>query len=126
MIYCLLMILCTGTSKVGKPYKIGDRTADVILEIRNLQKKEVVAIDAISNQEFSEVFKLIPSSTKFSVLVNRVIYFPWFPNFLCVNREQGTVLTSFAYILEDHKIASELFQGFICINSCSYSVPVVK
>ncbi|KAH9768391.1 GW repeat-and PHD finger-containing protein NERD [Citrus sinensis] len=30
------------------------KTADVILEIRNLQKKEVVAIDAISNQEFSE------------------------------------------------------------------------
>ncbi|XP_006466899.1 zinc finger CCCH domain-containing protein 44 isoform X2 [Citrus sinensis] len=51
-IYRLVQVV--GTSKVGKPYKIGDRTADVILEIRNLQKKEVVAIDAISNQEFSE------------------------------------------------------------------------
>ncbi|KAL9461686.1 hypothetical protein AB3S75_004642 [Citrus x aurantiifolia] len=51
-IYRLVQVV--GTSKVGKPYKIGDRTADVFLEIRNLQKKEVVAIDAISNQEFSE------------------------------------------------------------------------
>lgn len=45
----------TGTSKVDVPYKIGKRTADVMLEILNLNKKEVISIDSISNQEFSEV-----------------------------------------------------------------------
>lgn len=92
IIYCNLLILCTGTSKAAEPYKIGERTTDVILEIRNLQKKEVVAIDAISNQEFSEVFKLIPPSTKFYVLVEKATYFPWFPNFSCINREQCTIV----------------------------------
>ncbi|XP_022775387.1 zinc finger CCCH domain-containing protein 44-like isoform X2 [Durio zibethinus] len=43
-----------GTSKVAEPYKIGERTIDVMLEILNLDKKEVVLIDGISNQEFSE------------------------------------------------------------------------
>ena len=37
------------------PYKIGKRTTDVMLEILNLNKKEVISIDSISNQEFSEV-----------------------------------------------------------------------
>lgn len=40
---------------MAEPYKIGDRTTDIMLEVMNLNKKEVIAIDAISNQEFSEV-----------------------------------------------------------------------
>lgn len=40
---------------VAEPYKIGERTANVMLEVLNLGKKEVVSIDAISNQEFTEV-----------------------------------------------------------------------
>lgn len=38
-----------------EPYKIGERTTDVMLEILNLDKKEVISIEGISNQEFSEV-----------------------------------------------------------------------
>lgn len=49
------LLFLTGTSKVDVPYKIGKRTTDVMLEILNLNKKEVISIDSISNQEFSEV-----------------------------------------------------------------------
>lgn len=49
------MFLCIGTSKVVEPYKIGERTTDVMLEILNLDKKEVISIDGISNHGFSEV-----------------------------------------------------------------------
>jgi hypothetical protein len=42
---------------VAEPYKIGERTTDVMLEILNLDKKDVISIDEISNQEFSEVIK---------------------------------------------------------------------
>lgn len=48
------LVQVVGTSKVDVPYKIGKRTADVMLEILNLNKKEVISIDSISNQEFSE------------------------------------------------------------------------
>lgn len=58
----LLTSLCTGTSKVAEPYKIGTRTTDVKLEILNLDKKEVIPIDEISNQEFTQVSKLIAYS----------------------------------------------------------------
>nr|XP_016514497.1 PREDICTED: zinc finger CCCH domain-containing protein 44-like isoform X1 [Nicotiana tabacum] len=43
-----------GTSKALIPYKIGDKTADVFLVVLNLNKKEAVAIESISNQNFSE------------------------------------------------------------------------
>lgn len=49
------MILCTGTSKGTEPYKVGKRTTDILLEILNLNKTEVISIDIISNQEFTEV-----------------------------------------------------------------------
>ncbi|XWS33825.1 hypothetical protein CRYUN_Cryun22dG0116200 [Craigia yunnanensis] len=48
------LVQVVGTSKVAEPYKIGERTIDVMLEILNLDKKEGVSIDGISNQEFSE------------------------------------------------------------------------
>ncbi|XP_057766131.1 zinc finger CCCH domain-containing protein 44-like isoform X2 [Salvia miltiorrhiza] len=48
------LVQVVGTSKVAEPYKIGNRTADVMLEVSNLDKKEVVSIDGISNQEFTE------------------------------------------------------------------------
>ncbi|KAI3451032.1 hypothetical protein Pfo_007697 [Paulownia fortunei] len=51
-VYRLVQVV--GTTKVAEPYKIGDKTADVMLEVLNLDKKEVVSIDAISNQEFTE------------------------------------------------------------------------
>lgn len=37
------------------PYKISNKMTDVMLEVSNLDKKEVVSIAAISNQDFSEV-----------------------------------------------------------------------
>lgn len=42
---------------MAEPYKIGNRTADVMLEVLNLDKKEVVSIDGISNQDFTEVMR---------------------------------------------------------------------
>ncbi|KAK7820219.1 zinc finger ccch domain-containing protein 19 [Quercus suber] len=48
------LVQVVGTSKVTEPYKIGERTTDVMLEILNLDKKEVISIEGISNQEFSE------------------------------------------------------------------------
>lgn len=48
------MCLFAGTSK-AEPYKIGERTTDITLEILNLDKKEAVSINGISNQEFTEV-----------------------------------------------------------------------
>lgn len=49
------MVFYAGTSKVAERYKIGKKTTDIMLEILNLDKKEVITIDAISNQEFTEV-----------------------------------------------------------------------
>ncbi|OMO84586.1 Zinc finger, PHD-type [Corchorus olitorius] len=48
------LVQVVGTVKVAEPYKIGEKTTNVMLEISNLDKREVVSIDGISNQEFSE------------------------------------------------------------------------
>ncbi|KAG6645635.1 zinc finger CCCH domain-containing protein 44-like isoform X1 [Carya illinoinensis] len=48
------LVQVAGTSKVAKPYKLGERNADVMLEILNLETKEVISIDGISNQDFCE------------------------------------------------------------------------
>nr|GMC67763.1 zinc finger CCCH domain-containing protein 44-like [Ipomoea batatas] len=48
------LVHVVGTSKVSTPYKIGEKTTDIMLEVLNLDKKEAVAIDTLSNQEFSE------------------------------------------------------------------------
>ncbi|KAL0378362.1 UNVERIFIED_CONTAM: Zinc finger CCCH domain-containing protein 44 [Sesamum radiatum] len=45
-VYRLVQVL--GIRKVAEPYNIGNRTADVMLEVLNLDIKEVVSIDAIS------------------------------------------------------------------------------
>ncbi|KAF9682230.1 hypothetical protein SADUNF_Sadunf05G0087100 [Salix dunnii] len=49
------LVQVVGTNKVAESYKCGTRTTDIMLEILNLDKKEVISIDRISNQEFSEV-----------------------------------------------------------------------
>ncbi|XP_011090432.1 zinc finger CCCH domain-containing protein 44-like isoform X2 [Sesamum indicum] len=51
-VYRLVQVL--GISKVAEPYIISNRTADVMLEVLNLDNKEVVSMDAISNQEFTK------------------------------------------------------------------------
>lgn len=49
--------LHTGIGRAAEAYKTGKKTTDVTLEILNLNKTEVITIDTISNQEFSEVIK---------------------------------------------------------------------
>lgn len=51
-VYRLVQVV--GTSKAAEPYKIGKRMTDIMLEILNLNKTEVISIDIISNQEFTE------------------------------------------------------------------------
>ncbi|XP_073011948.1 uncharacterized protein [Typha latifolia] len=51
-IYRLVQVI--GTGKAAEKYKTGKKMTDITLEILNLDKKEVITIDIISNQEFSE------------------------------------------------------------------------
>ncbi|XP_015066244.1 zinc finger CCCH domain-containing protein 44-like [Solanum pennellii] len=51
-IYRLVHVV--GTCKTSESYKIRDKTVDVQLEVLNLDKKETISIDSISNQEFCE------------------------------------------------------------------------
>jgi hypothetical protein len=47
--------MCAGTSKAAEPYRVGKKMTSFMLEILNLNKTELVSIDIISNQEFTEV-----------------------------------------------------------------------
>ena len=38
-----------------EPYKVDSKVTDIMLEVLNLDKKETVSIDTISNQDLSEV-----------------------------------------------------------------------
>lgn len=53
------VVLTAGTSKAAEPYKLGKRTTDIQLEILNLNKTEVLSIDTISNQDFTEVIEYV-------------------------------------------------------------------
>ncbi|KAK1422155.1 hypothetical protein QVD17_25076 [Tagetes erecta] len=48
------LVQVVGVSKADAPYKIGDKSADVMLEVLNLDKKETVSVETISNQDLSE------------------------------------------------------------------------
>lgn len=48
-------MMYAGTNKAAEPYRVGKKTTDYLLEILNLNKTEIVSIDIISNQEFTEV-----------------------------------------------------------------------
>lgn len=48
------------------PYKIGDKTTDFRLEILNLDQERETKVDAVSNQEFSEVI-LHPALISYSI-----------------------------------------------------------
>lgn len=52
-------IMSTGTSKTEERYKTGKKSTDIALEILNLNKTEVIHIDTISNQDFTEVYPII-------------------------------------------------------------------
>ncbi|GAB4847502.1 hypothetical protein Ancab_026560 [Ancistrocladus abbreviatus] len=51
-IYRLVRVV--GTIKAAEPYKIGNKTANFMLKILNLNRIEDITIDIISNQEFCE------------------------------------------------------------------------
>ncbi|CAA3013240.1 zinc finger CCCH domain-containing 19 isoform X1 [Olea europaea subsp. europaea] len=48
------LVQVVGTSTATEPYKIGKRTSDIMLEILNLNKTEIISIDIVSNQDFTE------------------------------------------------------------------------
>ncbi|XP_011025907.1 PREDICTED: zinc finger CCCH domain-containing protein 44 [Populus euphratica] len=48
------LVQVVGIGKAAASYKVGTKTTDDMLEILNLDKKEVISIDGISNQDFSE------------------------------------------------------------------------
>ncbi|EXB37116.1 Zinc finger CCCH domain-containing protein 44 [Morus notabilis] len=48
------LVQVVGTCKAAEPYKVGKRMTDTLLEILNLNKTEIISIDIISNQEFTE------------------------------------------------------------------------
>ncbi|XP_076960130.1 zinc finger CCCH domain-containing protein 44-like [Bidens hawaiensis] len=48
------LVQVVGMSKVDVPYKVNSKLTDYMLEVLNLDKKETISIDAISDQEFSE------------------------------------------------------------------------
>ncbi|GAB2291756.1 hypothetical protein Dimus_026009 [Dionaea muscipula] len=48
------LVQVVGTGKAAEQYKVGKRTTYIMLEILNLDKTELISIDSISNQEFSE------------------------------------------------------------------------
>nr|QEX51118.1 zinc finger CCCH domain-containing protein 19-like isoform X1 [Cymbidium ensifolium] len=66
-VYRLVQVVGCGTAP--EEYKTGKRTTDVMLEIINLDKKEVITIDIISNQDFTEEeCKRLRQSIKFGFI----------------------------------------------------------
>ncbi|CAN8278695.1 unnamed protein product [Cochlearia groenlandica] len=48
------LVQVVGTSKALAPYQLGPKTTDVMLEILNLDKREVISIDQLSDQNVTE------------------------------------------------------------------------
>ncbi|KAH9298266.1 hypothetical protein KI387_029948, partial [Taxus chinensis] len=48
------LVQVVGTHNIGEAYHTGRKTTDIILEILNLNKKEDISIDSVSNQDFTE------------------------------------------------------------------------
>ncbi|KAG0567460.1 hypothetical protein KC19_7G136400 [Ceratodon purpureus] len=48
------LVLVTGTRIGEESYKAGTKMTNIVLEILNLQKKEDVTVDLVSNQDFTE------------------------------------------------------------------------
>uniref|UniRef100_A0A0A9H676 GYF domain-containing protein n=1 Tax=Arundo donax TaxID=35708 RepID=A0A0A9H676_ARUDO len=65
--YRLVKVL--GTHKVAERYNVGKKKTDYALEISNLDKKEVITMDTISNQDFTEEeCKRLRQSMKFGLI----------------------------------------------------------
>ncbi|WVZ59569.1 hypothetical protein U9M48_009690 [Paspalum notatum var. saurae] len=62
------LVKVVGTHKVAERYNIGKKATDYALEISNLGKKEVITMDTISNQDFTEEeCKRLRQSMKFGL-----------------------------------------------------------
>uniref|UniRef100_J3LJ69 Zinc finger CCCH domain-containing protein 44 n=1 Tax=Oryza brachyantha TaxID=4533 RepID=J3LJ69_ORYBR len=48
------LVKVVGTQKVPEKYSIGKKTTNLALEILNLNKKEIITMDTVSNQDFTE------------------------------------------------------------------------
>ncbi|KAJ9564413.1 hypothetical protein OSB04_000379 [Centaurea solstitialis] len=48
------LVQVVGTSKVDEPNKVDSKLTDIMLEVLNLDKKETISIDTVSDQEFTE------------------------------------------------------------------------
>ncbi|XP_056852759.1 zinc finger CCCH domain-containing protein 44 isoform X1 [Raphanus sativus] len=48
------LVQVVGTSKAAATYQLGAKTTDVMLEILNLEKREVISIDQLSDQNVTE------------------------------------------------------------------------
>ncbi|KAJ0231252.1 Zinc finger CCCH domain-containing protein 44 [Hirschfeldia incana] len=48
------LVQVVGTSKAAATYQLGAKTTDVMLEILNLEKREVISIDQLSDQDVTE------------------------------------------------------------------------
>ncbi|KAF0932875.1 hypothetical protein E2562_012195 [Oryza meyeriana var. granulata] len=48
------LVKVIGTHKVSEKYSIGKKTTNFALEIMNLNKKEIITMDTVSNQDFTE------------------------------------------------------------------------
>ncbi|CAM6016894.1 unnamed protein product [Sphagnum balticum] len=51
---CYRLVLVTGTRQQSEAYRAGKKLTNFVLEILNLQRKEDLTIDLVSNQDFSE------------------------------------------------------------------------
>ncbi|OAE19540.1 hypothetical protein AXG93_2742s1090 [Marchantia polymorpha subsp. ruderalis] len=51
---CYRLVQVVGTRLQAEAYKAGRKTTNIVLEILNLQKREDVTVDLVSNHEFSE------------------------------------------------------------------------
>jgi hypothetical protein len=48
-----------GTRLQTESYKAGKKLTNIVLDILNLQRKEELTIDLVSNQDFSEVIYML-------------------------------------------------------------------
>ncbi|KAJ6682180.1 ZINC FINGER CCCH DOMAIN-CONTAINING PROTEIN 44 [Salix koriyanagi] len=128
------LVQVVGTNKVAESYKSGTRTTNIMLEILNLDKKEVISIDGISNQEFSEVLwgitkcegtadagKLLNLGLGLHELLNNVVYTSKlqfnqtnvYINSIGINTKRQTPHTKFG-LVTDRDECNRLSQSIKC------------
>uniref|UniRef100_A0A0D9VNK0 Uncharacterized protein n=1 Tax=Leersia perrieri TaxID=77586 RepID=A0A0D9VNK0_9ORYZ len=63
------LVKVVGTHNVSDKYSIGKKTTNLALEIMNLNKKEIITMDTVSNQDFTEEeCKRLRQSMKYNLI----------------------------------------------------------